>query len=124
MIIKGGRQISIWNHRAIGVGTVLVGIVVTWFGGMAILMLSTDLSVNALVIGPGVKILRKTQPDVKILRAGERIMVLTSKKQGYVRDLYAAGAWLVLPSLSAGCLDINRFGLSRVPTSLPQVFAG
>ncbi len=96
------------NFRKISqIMAVLVSIVFGWFGTMAALMLVTEAAPAALVIAPDMKILRAASDDVKLMRAGRHILILASEEPGYVKRLYRAGAWLVLPALRNGCLDLQ-----------------
>jgi len=74
---------------------------------MAAVMVITEAAPAALVIAPGIHILASTSNDTKLIRGGHRTLVVTSRKPGYVKELYRAGAWLVLPSLQNGCLDLK-----------------
>jgi len=44
------------------------------------------------------------QSDGLIVEQGNGFMVGRGERQGFVRDLYAAGALLVLPAVTGGCL--------------------
>jgi len=87
---------------------ILTGLVGFWFSAMVVAMFTLDVSRNALVFGSPTQILAGTSQDIKLLRTSRKSMVVTSSRQGYVRELYAAGAWIVLPSLNAGCLALPK----------------
>jgi hypothetical protein len=81
-------------------------------------MLVTDAAPAALVIAPDIKFLGNISGDIKLMRSGNQVFVLTSESPGYVGRIYRAGAWLVLPALRNGCLDLkalNRSLRSNVP---------
>ena len=91
-----------WRGLAI-LSTLLIG----WFGAMVVLMLVFDISSKALVVGPGLTIAEQIPEDVSLLDADPYSLIVTSDEPGYVRRLYASGAWIVFPSLNPGCLDLN-----------------
>lgn len=99
----------------------LSALVVGWFGTMAGVMLVTDIAPAALAIVPDVRTLGRLSPDIKFVRSGRHVLVVSSTGSGYVRQLYRAGAWLVLPALKSGCLDLAA--ISRA-TGLPSPAAG
>lgn len=86
---------------------ILAGLVFGWFATMASVMLTTEIAPAALVIAPDAGLLGRLDDNTRLLKGGRRTFVLTSTAPGYVRDLYGAGAWLVLPALRNGCLDLR-----------------
>lgn len=89
-------------------GLTVVTLLVLWFGTMIGAMLMLDVSKQALVFGPTRQILNDQNDGIKIISLDEHRMVVTGTAPGYVRRLYAGGAWLVLPALTAGCLVLRR----------------
>ena len=73
-------------------------------------MLLTNVAPAALVIVSDTSILTSLSRDIKLVRSGDHTLVMTSDQPDYVMQLYAAGAWLVLPSLRNGCLDLRGAG--------------
>ena len=92
-------------------------------------MLLTNVAPAALVIVSDTSILTSLSRDIKLVRSGEHTLVMTSDQPDYVSKLYAAGAWLVLPSLRNGCLDLRvvrllaNTGVARAPTVCPTCCA-
>ncbi|MGI9406412.1 MAG: hypothetical protein ACR2O4_08580 [Hyphomicrobiaceae bacterium] len=88
---------------------ILATLVSGWFAAMAASMLMVERPAAALVIFPNAWSRAALPADIRLIRGGNHTLILTSSKAGYVRRLYKAGAWLVLPSLKNGCLDLARF---------------
>ena len=96
------------TRRIARVSMVCAGLLGGWFAIMVATMFTLDISANALVFGDADRILANTDQSTKLLNNRSGRMVVTSTTPGYVQELYAAGAWLVLPSLAAGCLELNK----------------
>ena len=103
---KGSAQST--TRRIARGSLVCVGLLVGWFAIMVATMFMLDISSNALVFGDADRILANTDQSTKLLNTSGERMVVTSIRPGYVQELYAAGAWLVLPSLAAGCLELKK----------------
>ncbi len=102
----GAKPTSIF--RALIRGTlILTGLVVGWFAAMASVMFATEVAPAALAIAPDAGLLTRIGDETSLLKGGRHVFVLTSDQPGYVRQLYGAGAWLVLPALRNGCLDLR-----------------
>ncbi|MCP4318654.1 MAG: hypothetical protein GY789_22320 [Hyphomicrobiales bacterium] len=89
---------------------VLLAITLAWFASKALFMVVTENAPAALVLVPGVGFLDRAPSDLRLLKAGDNILVVAAGDAGYVRRLYGAGAWLVLPSLRNVCLDLGPTG--------------
>ena len=63
----------------------------------------------ALVFGGRPNLPGSLSEDIRMMRSSRHMMVLTSSEPGYVREIYGAGAWLVLPALRNGCLDLTSY---------------
>jgi hypothetical protein len=81
-----------------------------WFTGMAAVAYVFD-PAAVIVFAPGaaepVSII--AMADGKVLRSGLGFATGTSDRSGFVRRLYAQGAWFVWPSLTRGCFSTGRF---------------
>ena len=87
----------------------IIGSLLTiWFGSMITLMVVFDISKNALIIGDPAPILARLEDDARIIRVNKNSMILNSAKPGFTKNLYEAGAWIVLPALNSGCLVLNK----------------
>ena len=74
-----------------------------WFCGMAALACMID-PPAVVVFGPQTATLRAaTRSDALLVSAGTGFLSLRSDSHGYVRRLYANGAWFVWPVFRAGC---------------------
>jgi hypothetical protein len=74
-----------------------------WFGGMALIGFAFD-PPAVVVFAPVSSIVQAvTTTDAKIMAVGPGFMALRAGKAGYVRRLYASGAWFVWPILPRGC---------------------
>ena len=86
---------------------ILVGLIAGWYAAMASVMLLTEAAPAALAVAPDAGLLGRLGEKTNLLKGGRHVFVLTSDQPGYVRQLYSAGAWLVLPALRNGCLDLR-----------------
>lgn len=89
--------------RSLGI---LVGITVGWF---AVLVTATlafgPVGQTVLVIGAGVP--ARLPAGAGIFKASGPRTVVYAPDAAAVRRLYAHGAWLVLPALRNGCMDLR-----------------
>ena len=87
---------------AIALPLVLVG----WVAVMAIVMRFSDAAPAAVVIWPDAGLVGLTDGKVEVLDYGRFSLTLANRK-GLARDLYEAGALLVLPAGLTGCLPLT-----------------
>ena len=113
-------EVANFSYPSLGKGLhvlfVLTGIVAGWIGSMAAIMWLTEVAPASIVLVSDVRMLASLPLDIKLVRGGKHTLILTSKKSGYVKDLYNAGAWLVLPSLRNGCLALSFVNKSNKPS--------
>jgi hypothetical protein len=85
-------------------------VLLIWFAGMAVVAYLFD-PAAVIVFAPGaaepVSII--AMADGQVLRSGFGFATGTSDRSGFVRRLYAQGAWFVWPSLTRGCFASDRF---------------
>jgi hypothetical protein len=84
-----------------------VGVLAIWMlvAGLAALAEPTS-TVSAF--GPQAKLLQAvTSSDVELVNAGRGFMVVRGRSAGFVRTLYSAGAWAVLPGGIGACGAAN-----------------
>ncbi|MBC2773535.1 hypothetical protein H6M51_11720 [Rhizobium sp. AQ_MP] len=93
-------------QRLVRSGAVLLGIVGVWFSALA--------ASTAILgpVGPAVLVLGSDIParlpdGAGILRANGGRTIVSAPDAAFVRSLYAHGAWLVLPALRNGCMDLR-----------------
>lgn len=98
-----GGRLQAWAMVVVRFGCLTAGVVVLF----AIVFAVTGKAPAALVVLPAAGFPQALPGDVRVLRWDERTAVVTSDENGYVRRLYAAGAWLVLPYRTAGCMDLQ-----------------
>ncbi len=80
-----------------------------WFGGMAGVAYVFDPS-EVIVFGPSqTAIAAIANSDGELLTTGTGFATATSDRAGFVRRLYAQGAWFVWPALTQGCFAAGRF---------------
>ena len=53
-----------------------------------------------------------------LLDAGRTFVLVRGVRDGFVRELYAGGAWLVLPAMSGGCRSPARKGNARTASAV------
>lgn len=74
-----------------------------WFCGMAVLACVVD-PPAVVAFGPETATLRAVaRGDALLVSAGTGFLSVRSDSPGYVRRLYANGAWFVWPVFRAGC---------------------
>ena len=110
---EGGRRFA-WGHRLLRRAFVLFLIVSGWIAVMAGVMFVAEPAPAALALGGRGELLDRLPADVRMMRSSRHMLVLTSTEPGYVRRIYAAGAWLVLPALRNGCLDLRGYKRANV----------
>jgi hypothetical protein len=47
--------------------------------------------------------------DTRLVTVGEKFTIVRGTEPGFVRALYANGAWLVLPARGKSCIDLSGF---------------
>lgn len=105
MITESGKAASRKRRLLRGAG-ILLGIVSGWFTLIAIATASLGpVGPAVLVLGPGVP--ARLPEGAGILRANAGRTVVAASDAAFVRKLYAHGAWLVLPALRNGCMDLR-----------------
>jgi hypothetical protein len=89
------------RRRLLAVPAVLAA----WFAIVGLVTLLAEPTRNVIVVAPQATALRAASAsgaDLLDVRRGFSIM--HSDRPGFVRALYAGGAWLVWPALAGGCL--------------------
>jgi hypothetical protein len=85
---------------------ILIAIPAGWF---AVIIAATaafgPVGPAVLVLGPDIP--ARLPEGAGILRAGNGRTVVTAPDAAFVRRLYANGAWVVLPALRNGCMDLR-----------------
>jgi hypothetical protein len=80
----------------------LVGAV--WFAGLAMTAVLAEPTREVLIFGPHETTFRAVMAGTtSIVDSGAGYLVANGNRRGFVRELYAAGAWLVLPASHGGC---------------------
>jgi hypothetical protein len=76
-----------------------------WFGALAVAAWAFEPTQSVIVIAPGkdAAIASAAAADVALLDASAGLITVAGLSRGFVRELYAGGAWLVLPASSGGC---------------------
>ena len=80
-------------------------VIAGWIGTLALAAVTSDKAPAYVVILPSENVLMNLREDAAILASSMISVTLTSDANGFVRDLYKNGAWLVLPAGLAGCLS-------------------
>ena len=81
-------------------------VVVAWVALMAVVMRVSDVAPAAVVPFPG-SVMTDLPQDAAILGVNRGAVTLANRP-GLTRDLYAAGAWIVLPAGLTGCLPLTQ----------------
>ena len=88
-------------------------ILLAWFSATAAITLISGAAPFVKVIFPGQQFMNALPDDIYVLDWSGPNAILYSKKPDFVRDLYRAGALLVLPARRGGCLSISREKVRR-----------
>lgn len=86
---------------------VVVGLVSAWIATMASAVAFFGTPEAVMVFVPRSSAINYFDQDIQLVRGGRHVLVVTSSKQHYVTRLYKSGAWLILPALRNGCLDLT-----------------
>lgn len=75
-----------------------------WFIVLAAFVVIVEPTRDVVVLGPPETSLGAvaTGPSL-VLDAGKTFVLVRGVRDGFVRELYAGGAWLVLPAMTGGC---------------------
>lgn len=100
------------ERRGTHVATAVVALAL-WFGTLALWTAAANPG-RVLVLAPRrVAIAAALHANARLLAVhGASSIVSASndggKQRGFVRDLYAGGAWLVLPGVAGGCMAVGK----------------
>lgn len=77
-----------------------------WFGSLIVVMWVFEPTKIVMVVAPGSRaaLASIVQADVDLLDASGPIVTVAGRSAGFVHQLYAAGAWFVIPVGAGGCL--------------------
>ena len=82
-----------------------------WVGGLALVARLMEPTATVLVFGSRERVASAAAAaEVDLLDVGRMVGLLRSGRAGFVRDLYAGGALLVLPAPAGGCLGLSTAG--------------
>jgi hypothetical protein len=75
-----------------------------WFVAIAVFTYLVDLSPTVIVFGPeATTMAAMSRSGTLVLEGGPGFIIVQGSGHGFVRKLYAEGAWLVMPSDLDGC---------------------
>jgi len=93
-----------WLARGGRLAAIALAVVIGWFATMAALTYYLDLSPTVIVFGPeATTMAAMSRSDTLVLEGGPGFIIVQGNGRGFVRKLYAEGAWLVMPSDLDGC---------------------
>src|ERR1700740_3092537 len=114
--MKSSMSSTIDRHRPFAVlrfcGGACGGLVI-WMviAGLAAL---TEPTSTVTVFGPQAKLMQAIRgSDVEFLDAGRGFLIARGRTAGFVRALYSAGAWVVLPGGTGACASADLSGRTR-----------
>lgn len=92
------------RRRATGFVGAALFVAAIWFAGLAVATAVAEPTPNVAVFGPAQTTMRALGAgDALLVDGGKGYVIVRGQRAGFVRDLYAAGAWLVLPVTTGGC---------------------
>jgi len=76
-----------------------------WFGSLALAARLFEPTTTVIVIGPSARadVALAINADVDLRDASALFVTVGGRSKGFVKQLYAAGAWIVLPIGTGGC---------------------
>lgn len=76
-----------------------------WFGGLAVAAVAFEPTQEVVVVASNrdAAIASIARADVALVHASDTVITVAGRSRGFVRELYAGGAWLVLPASNGGC---------------------
>lgn len=80
---------------------IITSLGLVWFGLALVAMLPGSIQTAAVPIGTMIP------SGVAIIGRQSGFLILRSNDPKYVRELYAGGAWVVLPARQKSCLDLQ-----------------
>lgn len=85
-----------------------------WFAGLAAVVFLAEPTRDVVVLGPPeASMAAVAKGPSLLLDAGRSFILVRRVRNGFVRELYAGGAWLVLPAMSGGCRPPPRKTVAR-----------
>lgn len=95
-----GERLNLW--RLVGCCALALGV---WFGGLLVVAAAFEPTTAVMVLAPGGRavIASAQKGDVDLLEASGSLFTVAGRNAGFVRSLYASGAWFVLPVTGGGC---------------------
>ena len=97
------------RRRAIFPLAGLATALILWFGGMGATAYFCDPSAVIVFAPNEIAVAAVAGADGELLTSSAGFVTATSDRSGFVRRLYAQGAWFVWPSLTEGCFAEGRF---------------
>ena len=76
-----------------------------WFSALAVAALAFEPTQEVIVLAASrdAAIASIVRADVALVHASDTVIMVAGRSRGFVRELYAGGAWLVLPASNGGC---------------------
>jgi hypothetical protein len=76
-----------------------------WFAGLVVAALAFEPTQEVTVVAANreAAIASIARADVALVHASDTVITVAGRSRGFVKDLYAGGAWLVLPASNGGC---------------------
>lgn len=85
------------------------GVVASWFTALALFTVLIEPGTTVNVFGPRPHTIGALlASDARLLSSGPGFITVWSQTPGFVRRLYAGGAWLVLPGSGKGCIALTN----------------
>ena len=92
------RWFSVLRFCGAACGVLVIWLVVAGFAALA------EPAATVTIFGPQAKLTQAVaDTDVQLINAGRGFMIVRGRNSGFVRALYAAGAWAVLPGGIGAC---------------------
>jgi hypothetical protein len=84
-------------------------VLAAWFSLLAVATVVAEPSSTVVVFASPADSMRAlVRGDALILGGGKGFAIMYGRRRGFVRQLYAGGAWLVLPASTGGCHGLAR----------------
>jgi hypothetical protein len=79
-----------------------------WFGSLMLVWAVFEPTRTVIVFAPGgVALASAEAASVDLLNGTARLITVSGRAKGFVRQLYESGAWIVLPVTAGGCRSLR-----------------
>ena len=94
-------------ERSCRAAAILSLLLMFWFAVITAMTTLPGMTQSAAIVFPSRYLMNNLPSNVSVLRWDRATASVASADPDFVRQLYAAGAFMVLPARKAGCIDLR-----------------